>query len=331
LNGALPAAEVGVVLDLKWGFQAGSAIPVHTHDVEGAGQMFLEAGIQYDIVDPTRSAIDGYKTLILTDGLRIDTDLRAKLQAFMAARGKLVVCGTAALGSNGFDLDGVPVSYLEPAPTMPSYLRLDEALAGNTELATNYDYAFYEQSHLVKPVAGATVHGEIRRALFNRTWEHFTSHAHAPVGERLNAPITVQKENILYLAAPLFSAYRNHDYWAYRAIAMNALRDFILPASVKVNGPGWLEVTLHNQSQATDHPARRVMHLVAYHPRRSLQPIQHVDQSWAVSGISVSVRGPAPQRVYLAPDCQPLPFAQDGDYTRIDLPPIGAHTVVVLE
>ena len=51
-------------------------------------------------------------------------------------------------------------------------------------------------------------------------------------------------------------------------------------------------------------PARKIVHLVAYHPRRTLQPIQHVDQSAPVAGITVSVRadGWQPSRAYLAPD-----------------------------
>jgi len=37
------------------------------------------------------------------------------------------------------------------------------------------------------------------------------------------------------------------------------------------------------------------------------------------------------ERVYLAPNRQALDFVREGDYVRIDLPPVGSHTVVVLE
>lgn len=59
----------------------------------------------------------------------------------------------------------------------------------------------------------------------------------------------------------------------------------------------------------------------------------HVDQSWLTSGLSIKVlrQNGSPGRIYLAPDKQPLPFTQDGDYLQIDLPPVGAHTVVVVE
>lgn len=120
---------------------------------------------------------------------------------------------------------------------------------------------------------------------------------------------------------------------ARTAIVIHLLRDFLLPALVLPNVPGWVEVTLHNQPKAENRPERKILHLVAYHPRRSSQAIPHVDQSWATSGISIKVRldGLAPRRVYIAPSLQDLPFTVADDYVTIDMSPIGAHTVVVLE
>jgi len=173
----------------------------------------------------------------------------------------------------------------------------------------------------------------VRRALFNRTWEHFTSHAQAPVGASLGSPLVVEKGNILYFAAPFFRAYRNHDYWAYRAIALNALGNFLPRPLLVPSGPGWAEFTLHTQPYGSSQATRKIVHIVMYHPRRTLQPVPHVDQSWATSGLSMKVlfEGNTPQRVYLAPDHQTLDFVREGDYVRIDLPPVGPHTVVVLE
>ena len=333
LEGARPTAEVAILSQLKP--MTGLRIPGHSDDVEGAAQFFLETAIQFDIIDPAATAFSDYKTLILPDGLAVDASLKTKLEAFIAGGGKLTISGTAALdpASGKFVLDSVPVTYAAPAPTTPSYLRPDQALVGETELATDYDYVFYEQAHQVRPVDGATSHGELRRALFNRTWEHFTSHAQAPVGASLGSPLVVEKGNILYFAAPFFRAYRNHDYWAYRAIALNALGNFLPRPLLVPSGPGWAEFTLHTQPYGSSQATRKIVHIVMYHPRRTLQPVPHVDQSWATSGLSMKVlfEGNTPQRVYLAPDHQTLDFVREGDYVRIDLPPVGPHTVVVLE
>jgi hypothetical protein len=94
-----------------------------------------------------------------------------------------------------------------------------------------------------------------------------------------------------------------------------------------------VEVTLHTQAQDEQHPARKIIHWVAYHPRRSAQSIPHVDQSWQTEGLSVRVRlnGAPPARVYLAPEQQNLPFTIEAGYIHVKLPPIGAHAVIVLE
>jgi hypothetical protein len=90
---------------------------------------------------------------------------------------------------------------------------------------------------------------------------------------------------------------------------------------------------MHSQQSSDDHPERRIVHLVSYHPRRTTQPIQHVDQSWDVSGLSVEVLsdGMPVERVYLALEGEALRFGTKDGYTRVDLPPVGAHTVIVLE
>jgi hypothetical protein len=312
------------------------SIPVNAHvaDVDGAAQLFLEAAIQFDIVDTATDSFGSYKALVLPDGTKVDSELRGKLESFLDAGGKLVMSGTAALDPNAGEF-GVeaPVRYEGPAPTVPIYLRLDETLVGDTELASDYDYVFYDQAHRVSPAGNAATHGELRRALFNRTWEQFTSHAQAPVGDYLDAPLVVQDENILYFACPLFGAYREHDYWAYRAIALNALRAFLPQPLVKLTGPGWVEATLHAQSASDVRPERRILHLVSYHPRRTMQPIQHVDQAWSTSGLNVKVLSGEQEvrNAYLAPDGETLPLEKKDEYMSIDMPPIGAHAVVVLE
>ncbi|HEY4386658.1 MAG TPA: beta-galactosidase trimerization domain-containing protein, partial [Ktedonobacteraceae bacterium] len=333
MKGSTPTAEVAILRQSKPA--SGLRIPGHSDDLEGAAQLFLETGIQFDILDATAPTIAHYKALVLPDDFTIDPSLKTKLEAFVADGGKLVLSGTAALDAEHgtFALDGVPVTYVAPAPTIPSYLRLDQTLVGTTELATDYDYAFYMQAHQVQPVEGARAYGTLRRALFNRTWEHFTSHAQAPVGESLGTPLVVANDSVLYFAAPFFAAHRNHDYWVYREVALNALRSFLAAPLLQASGPGWAELTLHTQPATDEHPDRQIVHIVTYHPRRTLQGVPHVDQSWPTAGISVKVLAltSTPQQVYLAPERQPLDFKRVGDYIRIDLPPVDAHTVLVLE
>ena len=174
--------------------------------------------------------------------------------------------------------------------------------------------------------------GDLRRALFNRTYEHFMGHQHAPVGERLDAPALVMGDNVLYFAAPLFTGYRRQDYWAYRAIVSAALKQFLPAPMLQRAVPGWIETTLLRQPAAVDHPERQIVHLVGFHPRRTFQPILHVDQSWETANIRLSIAATTPpMRVYLAPENIAIPFTLENGRVIIDLPSIGTHTAVVIE
>jgi hypothetical protein len=295
--------------------------------VDGAAQMCLELGLQFDVVDPDPALLARYGVLILADGVELDAAGIRAVTDHLQAGGRLLVAGAAP------GIDGLPVTDLGPAPTDPSYLRLDAELSGSGELAADYDYVFYGRPRLVAPAPGARSHGTISRALFERTWEHFTSHAHAPVGTSLDAPVVVRDDRVVYVAAPIFGAYRESDYWVYRELMRTVLGWLVPEPLVRIHGPSWLEVSLMRQDPTSERPARHVVHLTAYQPRRQLQSVPHVDGGWPLHGVSVDVRW-EPDRepaAYLAPDRTPLAVSRVEGYARITLPPLGIHTVVVLE
>lgn len=334
LIGAQAVAELAV-LDLGEAGPSDPGVGKVSEEVDGTVQALLEMGRQFDLVD-AHVDLHPYPALILPHAVPLTPDWQARLAAYLAQGGKLILSGTAALdpATGLFALDAIPVEWLGPAPTTPSFIRAEPALAGDSEMASDYDYVFYDQAYVVRPKTGPGVQaaGDLRRALFNRAWDHLTAHRHAPVGDSLAAPLAVWNAQVLYLAAPLFTAYRNYDYWVYRVLLNNLLRQFLDPARLEPLGPGWVEYSLHTQAAGAAHPARSVVHLVAYQPRRTFQPIAHADQSWPTAGLGFKLRAAAPpSRVYLAPTEQPVEFTYAGGYVLVQLPPAGTHTVVVVE
>ncbi|MBW7884650.1 MAG: beta-galactosidase trimerization domain-containing protein [Caldilineaceae bacterium] len=332
LVGAAPAAEAAVLATGPLEEEL-NGIGTQSPDTEGAIQMFIELGIQCDLVD-CEADLSGYRLVVLPDGTKVDSGLKTKLDAFVAAGGALIFSGTAALAADGhaFVLEHAPVRYIEPAPTTPSYLRPVDIAASGSDLAADYDYAFYGQAHVVEPLPGATAYGDLRRAYFSRTWETFMGHQHAPVDRSLGAPVAVRNGAVLYLAAPLFAGYKKWDYFAYRAMVAGLLDGLLSQRLLYPQGPGWVEYTLHTQEPAVDHGRRKIVHVIAYQPRRSLQPIAHVDQAWTVAGLGVKVRcEKKPKRVYLAPDEGELAYSFEEGYVSVELPPLNVYAVVVIE
>lgn len=296
-------------------------IAAYSADVEGAAQVFLEVGIQFDIIDAEADFSD-YPLLVIPDTDKIDDSLLAKINQYLANGGRLMVSGRAGK----FDFIDNPVRYIETVPTIPSYLRPDTSQKTNSDIAHDYNYAFYEQAHIVQAQAGVSTYGNISRALFNRTSEHYMGHQHAPVGESLDTPIAIYNDKIIYFSAPLFAGHRVHDYWVYRDIALEVIERFGITRRIKSNAPGWVELSVHEQKK------RQVIHAVKFQPRRTMQTIVHVDQSLGAIPISIELQCQnKPDNVKTMPDETPLDFDYADGSVSFELPLAQPHTVVVIE
>jgi hypothetical protein len=262
----------------------------------------------------------------------MDDDMKAQISEFIQCGGKLILSGNGA----SLGIPEVPVHWLKHSPTTPSYLRLDDFLVRlkSSELSAEYDYVFYDTAHIVRAHddPGVETFGDLESALFNRTWRHLTSHAHAPVGESLGAPLVVRNKSVLYFSAPLFTGYKNHDYHVYGKVVFAAMEDWLPPRLIIPRAAGFLEFSLHTQV----HPRRKNVHIVTYHSRRSFQGTAHCDQSMGTAGVGFKLLDVeswgAPKRVYLAPNTNHLlEFSMDGNYIDVNLPTIYVHTVVSVE
>lgn len=298
-------------------------IAAYSADVEGAAQVFLEVGIQFDIID-TEADFAEYSLLVIPDTDSIDSDLLKKINAYLNQGGRLIMSGRA--GKVAFDHS--PVRFVDAVPTIPSYLRPDISENPQSEIASDYDYAFYEQAYIVEPKNNTSTYGNISRALFNRTSEHFMGHQHAPVGESLDTPIAVYNEKILYLSVPLFTGHRIHDYWIYRDIALEVIERFSVDRRIRSNGPGWVELSLHEQTDQD----QQILHAVKFQPRRTMQTIVHVDQGLGATPISVAIkRDTEPDGVRIMPDNRSIAFDYTAGIVSFDLPLSQPHTVVLVE
>jgi hypothetical protein len=309
-----------------------------THDmsteVKGATQLLLERHHQFDIVDPDRADLSAYRLVIVPDDIVGGAGLGSALET---AR----LQGTSILLScrGGWDVEtGDHGSLLSPAAvgdacsTTPSYVSVGSAGRAFPELDCSYPYALYDGALILSLRQESEGLGSMRPALFDRQWDHFTGHAHAPVGLGEEGPWAAVRDNVAVSAFPVFAAYARHDYWVYKAMA-GMLIDRLLPSpSLELQGPSWIEAGLLQQPATAPGSTRWVVHLTAYTPRRGTA-VARVDDGATIAGLTLTLRPPTtPRRGYLAPDGPDLMLRIDGSgAVHMDLPPIPTHAVIVLE
>ncbi len=223
----------------------------------GASRILLEAHIPHDFVDATMDW-SKYRFLLLPDEVRLSAALAAKLKAFQAAGGKLILSGTSGMmtDKDAFALE-MPFEHDGCSPYQPDYVK------PSAEFAPNYlssPYVMYLASQRIKVRNGVSL-GEIYDPYFNRTFQHFSSHQHTPFKPDASGyDAGVMTDNMLYFAHPVFSLYRAYGAVVLKEYVVNALRRFIGSESVlNIAGlPSQGRVTLMEQQDES----RYVLHLL---------------------------------------------------------------------
>lgn len=312
----------------------------------GAGRVLFEEHMLFDLVD-RNSELSGYKLLIMPDVIEVDDELRARIDAYLQQGGKLLLTGRSGLRKGGecFAFD-IGADYFGESPFQPDYLEI-----GDRHLFPQKDFSvpffqsplvMYLKSQQVKPTTGKALAG-IRNPYFNRTWEHYCSHQHAPAADLSDYAAAVRKDNILYLAHPIFSIYAAQGAVAYREYAANAIRlmlgddatiDTNLPSTARVSlmyQPEWDRYVLHVLHANTILRGSSVKLSQEGYVRDS-HPVEVIEDLIPLRDVEVVLRLPEPVKsVTLEPQGKEISFAVENDRIKVRIDEFTCHQMVVLK
>jgi len=241
------------------GILTGEAITNFTSESgadEGATRILLESHFLFGLIDRTMD-FSRFKALILPDEIRVDVELKAKLDAYLAQGGKLVLSGESGLWKDreefAFDLGA---EWSGPSEWSPDYILPRDGLRADF---LNRPHVMYERSQRIKVTAGSSL-GNVYDPYFNRTFEHFCSHQHTPNRlEPSGFDCGVRHGAILYFAHPVFRHYRSLGAVGYREFVVRALREFLGESlTVETNLPSTARLTLTEQTDSN----RFVLHVL---------------------------------------------------------------------
>lgn len=317
LEDAVPVTQIGVIhgdLDIN-GHPS-------TAD-EGVTRMFTQLKYQFDFI-PQDGDLHHYDVIVLPDSIAVDDAFAARLQAYLAAGGRIFASGTSGLTADGtgvtFDAFGITPEGLSPYTT--TYFRPDARIAADLPAS---DHVVYERGVRVTPAGDALALAGIVEPYFERSWQHFSSHFQTPGDQLSPYAAAVLHGQTAYIAYPIFTAYARHGNIPMRVLVRNLLRLLLPDLLLDVTAPSSTEATVTRQD------GRTIIHLLHYSPERRGN-LDIIEDIVPLYDVPLSLRLPAaPRAVYLAPDQTALPWSYGHGYVSTRVPAIHGHAMIVVE
>ncbi len=302
---------------------------------DGAAQMLLELKLPFDVIDGFAD-ISSYRLLILPDEIPVDAELANRLNAFVANGGALLLSGRSGLRDDGsFALD-TGVRATGTVPFTPFYVRAEQGLdAGLVQTP----FVVYGTAHKLAN-DGAETLAEVVPPYFNRAYDHFCSHQHAPDNPEasVEGPAAVIKGRIGYLAFPVFTIYHDVGQPLYRnlvrGLIARLLPDQVLTTDLPTSG----RASVTRQADQNRH----IVHLLYGPPQirgkavrqdlvtRAMEMIEDIP---AIGPVTASIRLPSPpKRAFEAVSGVELEISDKGDGSyAVTLDRLHIHAAVVFE
>lgn len=287
----------------------------------GANRMLLESNYLYDFIDETMD-ISKYKLLILPDVEGISDEMTEKVKVFLNNGGKVIASGEAIVKNDKFVLD-VGAEYLGKNEFSPTYLIPHyDTVNGVTE------YLMRANSYKFKVNSGEVV-ASMQNPYFNRTLEHFCSHAHAPNNPEEEFSGAVINKNIAYIGWDIFSAYAIHGHLCFKELFKAIMEKMIgSEKTISANIPDKAVVTLTRQEKEN----RSMLHLLYAHTTVRGKGTEVIEDTVPLYNVNCSVKySKKPSRVVIQPQNEELAFEFVNGEIKFTVPKVDIHAMVVIE
>lgn len=289
--------------------------------MEGACRILSELRVPFDFVD-FRDPLDGYRIIIIPEGVRLPPDTARRVQGFLDRDGRVIAFadGGLASDSDAYAFGGFCVRHLGQAEYSPRYLRIGE---GDLEGVPAMDYVVYQSGSKAFCEAGSRVHARVVNPYFNRSSERFCSHRQTPPANLSEEPAIAFNARSAYVAFPLFRDYATNGLRLYKRIVARVLDEFGGRDLLGAELPSTAEATLRRRKDGF------VLHALNYVIQRKCKTLDTIEDRWPLHDVKFSVRtGNCPEAVRLVPSMEPLEFSFGEGMTSFAIPEIAGHQMV---
>ena len=294
------------------------AIPPATF---GVVRMLEELAMQFDIVD-AQADLSRYALLILPDVLDVDAALAAKIEAYVAGGGRLLVSYHSGVRDGQMQLACTGVDYVGEIAMSPDFV-VPSAHMGSDLPRTGH--AMYLRGAHVTPRVGTNVLAGTIQPYFERSWRHFCSHRHTPSDGTPGSAAVTQCGNVIYFAHPVFGQYQDNAPRWVKSLVRDAIARLLPQPILRHSGPSTITTSVMRQAQRT------VVHLLHYIPERRGQQVDVIEDVIPLYNVDISVHVAQPvQRVTIEPAGVSVATQLRDGRLHMTIPEINGHCMVVL-
>jgi len=260
LENAVPVTEAAIIT---------GGLPLENLSTEanfGISKLLIESRIQFDVVEPD-AGWERYGAVVLPDELRVDEQLAARLLKYASQGGSILVSNLAGVLKDGSRswLEPYGLRYQGVSPFKPAYMI---PRAGFTGDIPSYEYALYEGAGQWKAEAPAETLATLGEPAFQRSPQHYTSHAQSPFDHETNYAAIARSGPVALFAFPLGASYFTRGYWGYRQAFQYVIRRLLGTPLIETDAPLSTELTLTHQAARAGQRERYLVHVVNFSPLR---------------------------------------------------------------
>lgn len=296
--------------------------PALGDDPGPAGVGLIRALQQFHLIPP-EADLSRYRVVIVPETTRIDNELAARLRAFTAAGGALVVVGEALADEDGRPvLPELGIEVSGPSPYTATFLR---SLAGGQDTG-GMDAVMYQRGLRLRPTGTATALYGVVEPYFQRAYDRFSGHEYTPPDRLSDWAAVVHNGRTVSIAVPLLEMFGRYGNEQYRLLLGEVLDTLLPDPAVRADGPAHLETTVVRT------PTSTVVHLLSVLPSRQADGLDLVHDPFPLVDVTVAVRTDrAPSRVRLQPDGQDLDWQFADGYSSARVTVLNGHAMLVLD
>lgn len=286
----------------------------------GANRMLLENHFLYNFVDETADFSD-YKLLILPDVAGFSDKTIEKIKAVAKNGGKIIATADALVKNGKFFIDfGAEYkgkNELNPTYFVPQF----ETVNGTTEYVMRCDFHKFEAKD-------GEIAAYMQNPYFNRTLEHFCSHAHTPNNPEEAFSGAVINGNIAYIGWDIFTAYANHGHLCLKELFTYIIKKMMGDeTTVFADVPDRAVVTYTKQEKEN----RNILHLLFAHTTVRGKNTEVIEDTVPLYNVKCSVKCEKPAKITLVPTGEEINFEYVDGRAEFTVPKVDIHQMVEIK